>query len=321
MKRLDELRRRLTRGATVTALRLAGTLGCGPSRSLGVLVGRFAYWLPVLRQRLAENLRAAGMDASESTVRAYFRRLGLWIGHSLGVFAAGLDRSLVHTQFDLDPETVHHLDEAVAKGKGVVLAAPHLFCHEIGAALIHRRHPLTALVRESKDAVWAAIKRKWYGEALGLNTVLRPRKGSTAGDIAALLRVLRAGKLLGLTPDVPTSRTSGLPVTLFGRTVNLSPGMIVLAMRSGAPLITVGGRWFTDPAVPTRERGRITFSPPLELPKGGREEALREGLQRWCWQFESDLRRSPADWLFWLDKAWTRVLRQAPVVPFTRRAA
>ncbi len=321
MKLLDGLRRRVTRGATTAALRVAGALGCGATRSLGVAFGRFAHLIPGLRQRLAENLNAAGMDASDATVKAYFRRLGIWIGHSLGVYGAGLDHSLVSTQIDLDPETVHHLDQAVAKGKGVVIAAPHLFCHEIAAGLIHRRHPVTALVRESKDAGWGAIKGRWYGEALGLQTVLRPRKGSTAGDIAAMLRVMRAGKVLGITPDVLTSRTSGLDVTLFNHTVSLSPGMILLAMRSGAPLITAGGRWYTDPAAPGRERGRVTFSPPLELPKSSdREAGLRDGLQRWCSQFEESLRRSPADWLFWLDKGWTKVLRQ-PAVTNARRAA
>lgn len=322
MKLLDTLRRRVTRGATIAALRVTGALGCGTTRSLGVAWGRLAHLFPGMRQRLADNLCAAGMDASDATLKAYFRRLGLWVGHSLGVYGAGLDHSLVGTQIDLDPDTLHHLDDAVAKGKGVVVAAPHLFCHEIGAGLINRRYPVTALVRESKDPDWGEIKNRWYGSALGLRTVLRPRKGSTAGDIAAMLRVLRGGQLLGITPDVLTSRTSGLPVTLFGRSVLLSPGMILLAMRSGAPLITVGGQWFTDPAAPTRERARIVFSPPLELPKSGdRDAALRDGLQRWCSHFEATLRRSPADWLFWLDKGWTRVLRQPATTGTSTRAA
>jgi KDO2-lipid IV(A) lauroyltransferase len=281
--------------------------------------------VPRLRQRLTDNLRAAGVDASEATVRAYFRRMGLWMGHTLGVYGAGFDDSLAGTLIELDPETIHHLDAAVLRGKGVVLVSPHLFCHELGAAHINRRYPVTALVRESMYPGWAVIKQRWYEDRLGLRIVMRPRRGSLAGDMAAALRVLRSRHLLGITPDVLVARTSGMPVTLFGRTVSLSPGMILLAMRSGAPLVTVGGQWFTDPSAPARERARVTFSEPLELPKGGdREAALRDGLQRWCEQFEAYLRRSPADWQFWLDKTWSRVLRQ-PIAPAqaqaTRRAA
>jgi lauroyl/myristoyl acyltransferase len=316
----DGLRRRVTRTATVAALRAAGALPPSTTRSLGVTAGRLARL--ALRERLVGNLRAAGVDSSDETVRAYFRRLGLWVGHSLGVFGAGFDASLVGRQVELDPETVCRLDAAVARGHGVVLAAPHMFCHELGAALIHRRHPVTAVVRESKDAGWGAIKQRWYAGALGLNTVLRPRKGSAAGEVAAMLRVLRRGSVLGITPDVPTARTSGLPVTLFGRCVHLSPGAVLLAMRSGAPLITALSRWVPDPRCTGREKLYVSFSEPLELPRGtDRDAALRAGLQRWCDLFEAELQRSPADWLFWLDKGWTRVFRGPALAREPARAA
>jgi lauroyl/myristoyl acyltransferase len=312
MNWLHSARRDATRRATLAALDLAGRIGCARVLSLGVASARFAHLLPFARQRLADNLRAAGVDSSDATVRAYFRRFGVWAGQSMGVFAAGLDQSLAAGQIDLNPETVGRLDEAVARGRGVVLASPHMFCHEIGAGLIHRRHPVAALVRESKAAGWGRVKDQWYGTALGIGTVLRPRKGSAAGDVGAMLRTLRAGTILGITPDVLTARTSGMPVTMFGRRVSLSPGMILLGMRSGAPLITARFRWSPDPTLPGQERLRISFTEPLHIPRSGDREAdLRAGLQRWCDQFEAALRRSPADWLFWLDKAWTKVLRQS----------
>ncbi len=318
MKWLDGIRRRVTRRATVAALGASGVLGCKRLRSAGVALGRFARL--ALRDRLVRNLRAAGVDSSDATVGAYFRRFGLWAGHSLGAFSAGIDTCLAPTQIELDPVTIHHIDDAVARGNGVVLATPHLFCHELAAALLHRRHPVTALVRESKDQGWGAIKHRWYGTALGLNTVARPRKGSVAGDMAAMLRVLRGGGVLGITPDVLTARGSGLPVQIFGRTVSLSPGMVLLGMRSGAAVITGRSHWIADPSCPGRERVRMSFSEPMDLPESGdRETILRAGLQRWCSAFEAELHRSPADWLFWLDKAWTKVLREP--VTASRRAA
>jgi lauroyl/myristoyl acyltransferase len=258
------------------------------------------------------------MPASDTTANAYFRRLGIWAGHSFGIHAAGFEGSLAETQVELDAATLPHLDDAVKRGRGVIVATPHLFCYEFGACLIHRRYPVTALVRESKDAAWGKVKDRWYHHSLGLNTVFRPRRGSMVGDLAAVLGVLRRGELLGITPDVLTSRASGVPVAMFGRTVSLYPGMILLAMRTGAPIVTASGRWFRDPSRPGREVARVTFSEPLELPRrADRDAAVREGLQRWCSTFEEDLRRAPEDWLFWLDKAWTRVLEQ----PATRRVA
>ncbi|HSQ54222.1 MAG TPA: hypothetical protein VLM40_00640, partial [Gemmata sp.] len=202
MKLLEGLRRRLTRGAMLSALHIGGAFGVRPARSIGLAIGRSAYLIPWLRQRLIDNLNAAGMDSSESTAKAYFRRLGIWAGHSIGIHSADFEESLADTQVELDPETIPHLDNAVKRGRGVIVATPHLFCYEFGACLIHRHYPVTALVRESKDAAWGAVKDRWYHEQLGINTVFRPRRGSMVGDLGAVLGVLRRGELLGITPDV-----------------------------------------------------------------------------------------------------------------------
>ena len=311
MKWVDDLRRDATRTAVRGGLRLAGRLGVERTRSFGNAVGRFAASVPALRGRLEGNLRAAGMDHGDETVRAYFRRFGFWIGHSLNVYAQGIERSGLTDQMELDPDTVRHLDEAVARGKGVVLASPHMFLHEMVAGLIHRRHPVTAVVRESKDPAWEQIKVRWYNTALGLETLYRPRRSSVAREIAAMLRVLRAGQVLAITPDVLTSPRTGVPVRLLARTVSLSPGMILLAMRAGAALVTGRYHWFRDPSAPSGERLRVVVYEPLELAKtSDLEAALRDGLQRWCVLFEAQLHGSPGDWLFWLDKGWTKVLRR-----------
>ena len=309
MKRVDDIRRAATRTVVRGGLRLAGRLGVERTRSLGNVVGRFSASVPTLRDRLAGNLRAAGMEHSDETVRAYFRRLGFWVGHGLNVYAQGIERSGLTDQVELDPDTVRNLDEAVARGKGVVLAGPHMFLHEMVAGLINRRHPVTAVVRESKDLVWERMKVRWY-TALGLETLVRPRRSSVAREIVAMLRVLREGRVLGITPDVLTSPQTGIPARLFARTVSLSPGAILLAMRAGAALVTGRYHWFRDPSAPSGERLRVMLNEPLELPKtSDLEAALRDGLQRWCTVFEAQLRDSPGGWLFWLDKGWTRVLR------------
>jgi lauroyl/myristoyl acyltransferase len=311
MTGVDDVRRAATRIAVRGGLRLAGRLGVERTRALGNAIGRSAALVPPLRRRLEDNLRAAGMDHSHETIRAYFRRFGFWVGHGLNVYAHGIERSGLTDQVELDPDTVRHLDEAVARGKGVILASPHLFLHEMGAGLIHRRHPVTAIVRDSKDPVWARMKVHWYNTALGVETLSRPRRSSMAEEIITILRALRTGRVLGITPDVLASRRTGVPVRLFGRTVLLSPGIILLAMRSGASLVTGEVCWYRDSSAPSGERVRMLFTEPQQLPKtSDRETALRDGLQQWCVAFEAQLRRSPADWLFWLDKGWTRVLRR-----------
>jgi KDO2-lipid IV(A) lauroyltransferase len=303
----DQLRRGSMRAAVHGALGLGRWLGPRPLLEVGRAVGALAGLGGPLRERLRDNFRRAGVVPTEQRLDGWFRRFGTWAGWSLAVYQAGLDASglLEHITFD---DSVRYLDEAVARGRGVVLAAPHMACHEIAAGFIHHRHPLTALVRESKSAEHGAIKRRWY-EAVGLDTVHRARGSSLVADVVAVLRVLRGGRLLAVTPDVLMPTSKGVPVNLLGRQVSLSPGVVVLAQRSGAPLVTALLQWEEGRGGWPR-RLRVCFTEPLELPRcGDRDTAAREGMQRWCGLVERYLRRQPENWMFWLDKRWTQALR------------
>jgi KDO2-lipid IV(A) lauroyltransferase len=301
-------RRAATQAAVKGALKITGWLGPGGALGLGQAAGSLARFAGPLRQRLATNLQRAGIEPTETILNRYFHRFGCWSGWSLAVYQAGLEGSGVGARLVFDESTVANLDHAVAKGKGVVLACPHLFCHEMAAAAIHRRHPVVALVRESKDPERGAVKQRWY-EATGMETVRRPRDSSVVSDTLAYLRVLRNGRVLGITPDLLLPPEKGLPVRMFGRQVTLSPGIVMLAMRSGAPLVTPLAKWIDGEPGQRGARIRMWFSEPIEFPSGGdREHTIRNGLQAWCSYVEDYFRREPENWMFWLDKRWSRAL-------------
>jgi lauroyl/myristoyl acyltransferase len=254
-----------------------------------------------LRRRLATNLRMAGLDPTTSRLDHYFANFGEWAGWSLAVYQAGFERSGVADLIDLD-QSVSHLDQAVAAGRGVVLAAPHVFCHEMAAAAINRRHRVVALVREAKSPARERLKQRWY-EATGLATVRRPRHASVIGDTLAYIRLLRRGQVLAITPDLVVPANRGVPVAMFGREVHLLPGVVVLAMRAGAPVVTA----FADRSGP---RFRVTFSEPAHfVPSRDHDRGMRRGMQTWCDALETYLKQSPENWMFWLDKRWTMALR------------
>ncbi len=294
----------LRRGGTQAALQAAVTFGhgFGPAAALklGGAVGSAARWLLPLRRRLATNLRLAGLEPTPARLDHYFAHFGQWVGWSLAVYEAGFERSGVADLIELD-ESVSNLDHAVAAGRGVILAAPHVFCHELGAAAINRRHRVTALVRETKSPGREVLKQRWY-EATGMATVRRPRHSSVVGDTLAYLRLLRRGQVLAITPDLVVPANRGVPVVMFDREVHLMPGIVVLAMRSGAPVVTAT---LGERASP---RLRVTFSEPSRFVLGA-DGAVQHGMQAWCDWLASYLKRYPENWMFWLDKRWTRVLR------------
>src|SRR5262249_26110936 len=139
----DGVRRAATRAALHGALTLGRWLGPRALLEGGRAAGGPARPAGALPARPGAHLRhaRAGIVPTEERLDAWFRRFGTWAGWSLAVFQAGLEGSGLAERISFD-ESVAHLDDAVARGRGVVLAAPHLACHEITAGFLHRRHPV-----------------------------------------------------------------------------------------------------------------------------------------------------------------------------------
>jgi len=303
--------REFRRAASLAAIRgaLYATRRLPPRAviALGAALGAAAGTILPLRARLLTNL-ALGLGRDRvppGAAQAYFRNLGRWFGWSMAIYHRGFWNSGVPPRIAFH-ESVVHLDAAVARGRGAILATPHQFCHEIGVAYISGRHKVVGLVRESKRPLRESMKRRWY-EATGVEVMRRPRRSSVAADTFACLRVLKNGRLLAIAPDVILPPAAAVPVRMFGRNVFLSPGMVVLAMRARVPLVTFYFHWERD------GRLLLRFTEAVEYPAtGDRAQTAAEGLQAWCRQCEEYFRANPGNWMFWLDKGWTRVLRTQP---------
>lgn len=275
--------------------------------------GRAAGSSRLLRRRLESAMHAAlGSErVPETSPQQYIARLATCARLQAAVYNRGFARSGVDRSIRLG-DSREFLDEAVSHGKGVLLVSPHLLGHELGAGVINQKYPVTALVRESDRPLRRQLKNRWY-DSLGVDTVLRPRHASVLADLRACLKALRRKQLVGVTPDLPVEPGEGTPVEIFGRTVWLKPGFVVLAMQSGAPVLPVFSRWRDN------QHMDVEFSRPFCLPRPRRSSdpvaaahAQQRTLQEWCCWFEAFLRENPADWTFWLDKRWNRILSQKP---------
>jgi lauroyl/myristoyl acyltransferase len=307
---LGRLRRAATQFAVRQAIRVTAALPISVQRptvrSLLTLAGR----VPVLRRRVRENMRLAlGEDVPIQAERKYFRHVGWFLSNALTTFHHGFAATPVRGQVMFD-DSVHVLDEAIAAGRGVVLTVPHWTGHELVAATINLRHPMVMLVRGAPTLERTARKLKWY-RALGAETVLRPSGPSTINNAATYLRVLKQGKMLGITPDLLADSDDSVEVSIFGRRARIYSGAFALAILGRAPMIRVSGQWRDDATVVIRfERA--------PLPEAGdRNAAIHTAVQDWWRWFEDKLRINPELWLFWLDKRWSRFLRATPRIPDT----
>jgi KDO2-lipid IV(A) lauroyltransferase len=285
---------------TATAVLPAGLQGAAV-RSLFALAGS----IPPLRRRVRENMcLALGDDVPAGAERLYFHRLGWFLSSALAAFRRGLDATAFPGMIRFD-ETVRLLDAAIAEGRGVVFSVPHFSAHELVAATVHRTRPMVFLVRQGATSERSAFKRKWYA-ALGADIVERPRGASAIKDAVAYLKVLKAGKLLAITPDLLAGPGEGIETRLFGRPARLHAGPFAIAVMARAPMIRASAAWQPD------DSAVITFYRAPTPDAGDREAAIRAAAQDWCRWFEARLRENPENWQFWLDKRWSRLLRETP---------
>jgi phosphatidylinositol dimannoside acyltransferase len=192
-------------------------------------------------------------------------------------------------------ENLESLDQIHKRGRGGVLATPHVGNWDAGGRWVAERWPLTVVVEVLKPKMlfdrFVAHRR-----SLGMTIVPLVRGGDAT---AKCLEKIREGGYVALVSDRDLSGT-GVPVRMFGKTTKLPPGPAVLALRSGAPLIPAciyhrpDGTWHTWVMDPID--GGVTGETP---------ENVAILTQRLAECFERMIARDPAQWhafsRMWLD--------------------
>jgi lauroyl/myristoyl acyltransferase len=178
-----------------------------------------------------------------------------------------------------------HLRAAMALGKGIVMALPHVGSWEWGGYwLALEGMPMTAVVERLEPEElfeWFVGQR----EAMGLTAVPLGEGSGTA-----LLRALKANQVAGLVSDRDMVG-NGVKVEFFGETTTLPAGAATLALRTGAPLLPVvvysgPGNWHTG----------IVHAPLDTARRGSLREDIARVTQDLATTFEHDIRCHPEQW-------------------------
>ncbi|MER8043924.1 phosphatidylinositol mannoside acyltransferase [Streptomyces sp. NPDC094032] len=250
--------------------------------------------------RLESNLARVVPDASperlrelsKAGMRSYMRywmesfRLPTWNAER----AAG----------SFDPKGVHHLKDALASGRGVVLALPHMGNWDLAGVWVTRALGVPfATVAERLKPESLFDRFVAYRESLGME-VLPHTGGSAFGTLA---RRLRAGGLVCLVADRDLS-ASGVEVSFFGEPVRMPAGPAILAQQTGALLLPVT-LWYDDTDV---MRGEIHA--PLDVPESGtRTERTSSVTQALADVFAAGIADHPEDWHM-LQRLWLADLEE-----------
>jgi phosphatidylinositol dimannoside acyltransferase len=239
------------------------------------------YWLNARQRRAALDNYAAvlDLDPSDREVARVAQRAFQNYGRMLLDFL--LMGSLTKEDLILrtDVDGLEHLDEALARGRGVLIALPHMGSWDnTGSYGGARGYPIMAVTGRFPGSLNDAViqTRQRYG--LAVLEVGRPA-------VREIIQALSANGLVGLVCD--QEEGPGVEVSFFGRTAVVPSGPAAIALKTGAALMPAY-QYMTPSG-----RHHIHIEAALAEIEGETKESL---MQRIVHRFEAFIREHPDQW-------------------------
>lgn len=198
--------------------------------ALGPHVGRLLLRVWSSRRRIAErNLEACfpelTVDERQELLKKNFESLGI------GLFEVALswwgDEKLITKLSHV--EGAEHLEEAKAKGRGVILLCAHFTTLEVSGRFLRQLTEFTPIYRKSVNPVAEHEIVRWRSRKLG---PLIDRS-----KLRELLAVLRKNRVVWILPDQNSKRSSGVFAKFFGIDASTSTGLPRLVQSTGAEVV------------------------------------------------------------------------------------
>jgi KDO2-lipid IV(A) lauroyltransferase len=284
--------------------RLPRRVGYWIANIVGDLV--YVFW-PSGRANVIDNMRhVLGPEATEKEIRATARRSFRNYVKLLVDFARNADTDRATVEGRLEPigvdrldQAFERLDQAFERGKGVLVVGSHLGDWEIaGIALANRGYPINAV---SETLGNARINQMAIRSRAARGIQLIPMEYALRRVYVALHR----NEAVGLVVDRPLSPDEGVPVKFFDERISWPTGPAVLALRTGATIVT--GYLVRN----ERDHYLCEIFPPLEYDTTGDHDADVQRITQQLVTIQEDLiRRYPDQW-FMFRRMWPSARGQA----------
>lgn len=273
---------------------LFGILPFGIAVRGGALLGRLFYLADRRHRSIAQgSLQASlGPERSEREIKQIavgaFENLGRSVVEFAWIQGKPPAELLRRTAF----EGMEHYEAALRRKKGVLFLTAHFGNWEWMAAALSLRQgkKIHVVARPLDNPDLNRMVNAWR-ERDG-NQVLNKRTSA-----AEIMRLLKAGEVVGILLDQNTAAGEAIFVDYFGRPAATHKGMAILALRTGAAVL---------PTFIIREKGRhrVVIDKPLEIARtGDLGRDVREATALFTRTIESAVRRHPDHWL-WVHRRW-----------------
>jgi len=264
---------------------------------MGRQLGTVMYFLDLEHRKVAiQNLHIAfGQEKSEEEMRSIakknFQNLGMMAVEFFRI--PGMD--LETYQKKVETEGVDEALKVLEKNRGALLLLGHFGNWELMALMSKViQKNILVIAKPIKSNPWL---ERWFiesREGIGLE-VIPPTNGTLK-----VIRALSQNKVVGILFDQRGKRSKGIWADFFGRKVPTTPGLAVMALKSGAPVL---------PVFMIRngfQKHRLIVKKPLELiHTGDFKKDIEANTQLFNNTLESIIREYPDQWL-WIHRRWER---------------
>ena len=210
---------------------MLGAVPAGLRRAAATPGGTAWFWLSAAQRRAALDNYATvlGVDRSDPRVAQLAKRAFQNYGRMLMDFLLMGDLSPDDVNARVSVDGLHHLDESLSAGRGLILALPHMGSWDMAAAFASVQGYRISAVAErfpgSLDEAVISTRRR-----LGMEVI--PLGRSAVRSITA---ALAANRMVALLCDL--EQGPGVKVRFFGRNAVVPAGPAAFALKTGAALV------------------------------------------------------------------------------------
>jgi phosphatidylinositol dimannoside acyltransferase len=263
------------------AARVIRALPPGFNHAVAAPGGTAWYWLNGRQRHSAlENYAAAlGRDRSDPEVarvaRRAFQNYGRMLLDFMLIGSLTPDELLRRMSFD----GRENLDAALAKGRGAIMAVPHMGSWDMaGASAGALGYPISAVTERFPGSLNDAVVRT--RSRFGLNVIMLGRAA-----VRSITQALEANSIVALLCDL--EQGPGVDVRFFGRRAVVPGGPAAIALKTGAALLPAY-QYLVSPG-----RHHVHLDPAISWAPGTTKESL---MQRVISRFEEFITARPDQW-------------------------
>jgi len=241
---------------------------------LGRILGKLMYWFMAERREVARVNLALCFPQMNELQREQLLREN-FASNGIALFEMAMawwwpKRRLAKLA---NIEGIEHLQNAAAKGQGVVLMSLHFTTLEIGAALLGQVVTIDGMYREHRNAAFDYVQRH------GRERHNRDAKAVEREDVRSMMRSLRSGRAIWYAPDQDYGRKASVFVPLFGVEAATVTATSTFARLGKAQVVP-----FTQRRLPNAQGYQLIVHPPLQDFPGGDDTADALRINQWVEQ-------------------------------------